>query len=130
VLSSLNSERAKHGLPALHMNSELIDSAHHHNLTMAANNEMSHQCSGEPSFTARISNAGYNWGAAGENIGWNSDMSTGGALQLEYDMYGEGPGGGHYENIVSKGFKDVGIDVWFDNVNHKLWLTEDFGARR
>jgi uncharacterized protein YkwD len=127
VLSALNAERAAHGAAPLSMSSALISSAHHHNLAMAAANTMSHQEPGEAYFSDRISNAGYNWNACAENIGWNSDMSTSGALALETEMYAEGPGGGHYDNIVNKSYRNVGIDVYFDNVHHKLWLTEDFG---
>ena len=128
MLNTLNNERAAHHLPALRMNGALVSSAHGHNLAMANANTMSHQLPGEAYFSTRISNAGYNWQMCGENIGWNSDMSTGGAIALEQDMYAEGPGGGHYDNIVNSSFRDIGIDVWFDNVHHKLWLTEDFGA--
>jgi uncharacterized protein YkwD len=127
VLSALNSERRAHGLAALTMNSDLLSSAHRHNLAMAVANTMSHQLPGEAVFSTRIANAGYRWNACAENIGWNSDMSTGGALDLEYAMYAEGPGGGHYQNIVGQ-YQDVGVDVWLDAVHHKLWLTEDFGA--
>jgi uncharacterized protein YkwD len=130
VLNLLNSERAQHGLPALHMNSHLISSAHSHNLALAAHNTMSHQLPGEASLGTRISRAGYSWRAAGENIGWDSSMTTSAALHLERLMYGEGPGGGHYENIVSKTYRDVGIDVYLDQKHHKLWLTEDFGRAR
>jgi uncharacterized protein YkwD len=127
VLNLLNSERAKHNLPALRMNSQLIASAHSHNLAMAAHNTMSHQVAGEASLGTRISRAGYSWRAVGENIGWNGSMSTSAALSLERMMYNEGPGGGHYENIVSTTYRDVGIDVYLDQQHHKLWLTEDFG---
>jgi uncharacterized protein YkwD len=127
VLNVLNSERAKHNLPALRMNSQLIASAHSHNLAMAAHNTMSHRVAGEASLGTRISRAGYSWRAVGENIGWNGSMSTSAALSLERMMYDEGPGGGHYENIVSTTYRDVGIDVYLDQQHHQLWLTEDFG---
>jgi uncharacterized protein YkwD len=44
-------------------------------------------------------------------------------------MYDEKPPGdtGHRDNILSKNYTNVGIDVYFDNVNGKVWLTEDFG---
>jgi uncharacterized protein YkwD len=134
VLGTLDAERHAHGLASLRMDAELISSAHQHDLTMAAQNEMSHQLPGEAVFSTRISDAGYDWSSAGENIGWNSVMTTAGARQLEYDMYDEGPPPAgqinHYANIVNHSYQDVGIDVWYDNVHHKLWLTEDFGAPR
>jgi uncharacterized protein YkwD len=129
VLRQLNAERHAHGLPSLTMNSQLISSAHKHNLAMASHDLMSHQVPGEAYFADRILAAGYNYSWAGENVGWNANISTAGVLQLETMMYDEGPGGGHYENIVNKHYTNVGIDVWVDTVHHKVWLTEDFGSR-
>jgi uncharacterized protein YkwD len=133
VLSQLNAERAAHGRPALTMNSELIASAHAHNLAMARADQMSHQLPGEAYFADRISAAGYHYRNAGENIGWNSAVSRSGALALESEMYAEGPPSdgsvNHYWNIVSRNYTNVGIEVWIDTVHHTLWLTEDFGSR-
>jgi uncharacterized protein YkwD len=39
-------------------------------------------------------------------------------------MMDEGPGGGHYENIVSPRFRRVGIGLVYDN--GRLYLTNDF----
>jgi uncharacterized protein YkwD len=129
LLGMLNDERAANGLPALTMNAKLIQSAHTHNLDMARQNEMSHQLAGEAFFADRIEAAGYNYQYAGENIGWNSVQTLDGVRQLEQIMYDEKPPGetGHRENILSKNYTNVGIDVYFDNVNGKVWLTEDFG---
>jgi uncharacterized protein YkwD len=129
VLEQLNTQRHKVGAKPLRMNSQLITSAHRHNLAMAAANQMSHQLPGEASFGQRITAAGYAWRYAGENIGYNSQLTTSGALALGTMMFNEGPGGGHYENIVNRHYVDVGIDVYIDTVHHVLWLTEDFGSR-
>jgi uncharacterized protein YkwD len=129
VLAQLNQERAANGLPALRMNSQLINSAHAHNLAMAQANTMAHQEPGEAYFSTRITNAGYRWQSCGENIGWNSDMSQAGAQQLETIMYNEPANDptNHRANILNVNYRDVGIDVIFDQVNKKLWLTQDFG---
>jgi uncharacterized protein YkwD len=129
VLGLLNSERAAHGLGALRMNSQLLRSARAHNLMMAKYDTMSHQLPGEAYFTDRIAATGYSWQTAGENVGWNSDQSTSGALYLEKLMYNElPPNDGHRRNILNSAFRDVGIDVYFDAHTGKLWLTEDFGS--
>jgi uncharacterized protein YkwD len=129
VLALLNSERAAHGLGALRMNTQLLRSARAHNLMMAKYNTMSHQLPGEPYFTNRIAATGYSWQTAGENVGWNSDQSTSGALYLEKLMYNEvPPNDGHRKNILNSAFRDVGIDIYFDAHTGKLWLTEDFGS--
>jgi uncharacterized protein YkwD len=112
------------------MNPQLMQSARKHNLAMAQANTMSHQLPGEPSFSQRISNAGYNWQTCGENVGWNSDMSQAGAQQLETIMYNEPANdpNNHRANILRPTFRDVGIDIYFDQANKKLWLTADFGG--
>jgi uncharacterized protein YkwD len=129
LLQMLNSERRANGLPGLTMNADLIQSAHSHNLDMAAQNEMSHQLPGEAYFADRITDAGYKYEYAGENIGWNSVQTLDGVRQLESIMYNEKPPGdtGHRDNILSKNYTNVGIDVYFDDANGKVWLTEDFG---
>ncbi|MGH3416893.1 MAG: CAP domain-containing protein [Streptosporangiaceae bacterium] len=128
VLRQLNAERAAHHLRPLRSNSSLISSAHTHNLAMARRDTMSHRLSGEAVFTSRISKAGYRWEYAGENIGWNSGISRNAALALQTTMYNEkAPYDGHRQNILSRNYTDVGIDVYIDSVHHKLWLTEDFG---
>lgn len=128
VLGMLNAERSAHGLPALTMNAKLIASARGHNLDMARQNAMSHQLPHEAYFATRIERAGYHYSWAGENIGWNSDMSLAGVRQLETMMYHETPpNDGHRRNILSKHYANVGIDVYFDHVNDKVWLTQDFG---
>jgi uncharacterized protein YkwD len=128
VRNLINVERARHGLPPVHMNSDLLKSARVHDLNMARANEMSHQLAGEASFGERMDNAGYHWTWAGENIAWNSRMTRAGVLELEKMMYNEhAPNNGHRLNILSKHFRNVGVDVYLDKAHHKVWLTTDFG---
>jgi uncharacterized protein YkwD len=128
VLSSLNSQRAEHGLPALTSNSKLVTSAHRHNLAMAQANQLSHQLSGEPSLGSRISAAGYSWSSVGENIAYNSNRSQAGVLALQQAMYNEtAPNDGHRRNILSSSFREVGVDVIDDPGHGKVWLVTDFG---
>lgn len=127
VLNLLNQERAANHLPALGWDSRLIAAAHAHNLRMAAANTLSHQLPGEPALGTRITNAGYKWSYAGENVAWNSDITLAGATALETMMYNEvAPNNGHRLNILSTHFTTVGVDVVIDSTHHKVWLTEDF----
>lgn len=129
MLALLNQERRAHGRAPLTIAWRLNVSAHRHNLRMAGANVMSHQLPGEPFFATRITNAGYRWRAAGENIGWNSNLTSAGILALEKEMYREvPPNDGHRVNILSPTFKQVGIDVYYDARHRKLWFTQDFGA--
>jgi uncharacterized protein YkwD len=128
VLSSLNSQRADHGLPALSTNAKLVTSAHRHNLVMAEANQLSHQLSGEAGLGDRISAAGYSWSSVGENIAYNSNRSQAGVLALQQAMYNEtAPNDGHRRNILSSSFTEVGIDVIDDSRHGKVWLVTDFG---
>lgn len=127
VHALINTERAQHGLPPVRMNWNLRTAARRHNVTMARADKLSHQLPGEPYFGRRITNAGYRWDYAGENVGWNSDVSRRGALRLERLMYHEKPpDNGHRLNILSRHFRNVGVDVYVDEAHHKLWLTTDY----
>jgi uncharacterized protein YkwD len=127
VLRILNNERAVFGLRPLHMAPALRLSARRHNVQMARYNEMSHQLPGEPDFAQRITNAGYNWSWAGENIAWNSDISLAGVALLERLMYREKPpNDAHRLNILSTHYRNVGVDVYVDRAHDKVWLTTDF----
>ena len=129
MLGLLNQERHAHGRRPLKMAFRLRLSAHRHNLRMAADNTMSHQLPGEAFFASRISDTGYRWRAAGENIGWNTALTLRGLLSLEREMYHEvAPNDGHRLNILSTTFRQVGIDVYYDQTHHKIWFTQDFGA--
>jgi uncharacterized protein YkwD len=124
----INNERAAHGLRPVHMSPALQLSARRHNVRMAAYDEMSHQLPGEPYFGRRITLAGYYWNYAGENIAWNSEMTQAGVVLLERLMYNEkAPYDEHRQNILSRHYRHVGVDVYMDRTNHKVWLTTDFG---
>jgi uncharacterized protein YkwD len=128
MLRLLNKERARHELRPLRMSSKLVSSARRHNVAMARADTLSHQLPGEAFFATRISRAHYAWSVAGENIGWNSQMSIPGLLYLERLMFREhAPDNGHRLNILTRGFRNIGIDVYFDRRHHKMWFTQDFG---
>ncbi|WP_375479400.1 CAP domain-containing protein [uncultured Jatrophihabitans sp.] len=130
VQRALNAERRAHHLAPLTMSSKLKHSARVHNLRMAQANTLSHQLPHEAFFANRITKAGYHWTYAGENIAWNSRISTAAVLQLETIMYNERPPmNDHRQNILSRNYRNVGIDVFIDRIHHKVWLTTDFGHR-
>ena len=131
MLYLLNQERAAHGLRPLYMNSDLILSAHRHNVRMAKADTMSHQLPGEPFFATRITNAGYRWWSCGENIGFTTSLTLAGLYYLQRTMYNETPpANGHRLNILSRNFRQVGIDVYFDAAHQRIWFTQDFGQPR
>ncbi len=130
ILTMINHERRAHHLKALSSSRQLQLSARRHDLTMSQFNSMSHQLPSEAFFGTRLRAAGYRWKWAGENIGYNSRMDTGGVRRLETLMYHEkAPNDGHRRNILNPHFRNVGVDVYIDRAHHKVWLTTDFGRR-
>ena len=128
ILHMINAERAAYHLPPVQMNWRLRQAAFRHNQVMYTYNTMSHQLRGEPDLGTRISKTGFHWTWAGENVGWNSDMSLNGVRYLETVMINEKPPGevGHRLNILNPQYRYVGIDIRWDFIHHKAWLTEDF----
>ncbi|SDJ28847.1 Uncharacterized conserved protein YkwD, contains CAP (CSP/antigen 5/PR1) domain [Frankineae bacterium MT45] len=131
MLALMNAQRRAHHLPPLKMNAKLINSAYAHDRAMVSRNTMSHQVQSEASFAQRIQAARYSFRAAGENIGWTTNVSSKGVLALQNYMYNEkAPANGHRLNILSSTFREVGIDVTVDPRTGKVWFTEDFGRAR
>jgi uncharacterized protein YkwD len=127
VFNLLNSERAQNHLAALKWSSQLVSSAHAHNLKMVSANDFSHQVPGEAGLGPRISATGLSWTWVGENIAWSSVTSTSAADSLQASMYNEKPpDDGHRQNILTTSGTMVGIDVVTDK-SGKMWITEDFG---
>jgi uncharacterized protein YkwD len=96
---------------------------------MAGANTLSHQVGAEPSLGSRETSAGVQWTYAAENIGWTTERSLAGVLDIEARMLAENPpNDAHRRNILARQAQAVGIDVYFDAVHGRLWLTEDFAG--
>ncbi len=127
VFNAINNDRAAAKLPALKWSNQLVASAHQHNLTMKAANNLAHQLPNEAGLGDREHQQGVQWWWAAENIGETSDQTQEGALGLHKAMMAEQPPeDGHRQNILTNQGTLLGIDILIDNQNHKLWLTEDF----
>ncbi|GAA2242436.1 hypothetical protein GCM10010430_25020 [Kitasatospora cystarginea] len=132
VLGLINQARAAQGLPAYTITAGLTSSSEAHNQTMAGGCGMSHQCPGEAELGARVTAAGVQWNAVGENIGYGNGVSTSAqdiaamAVSLTQDMLNETPpDDGHRKNILSSEFTHIGIAVYRD-ASGTVWLTQDF----
>jgi uncharacterized protein YkwD len=127
VFQAVNEARAGQHLPPLTWSPQLQQSAHQHNLAMAAANTLAHQVGTEPDLGSRISATGLKWSFVGENIGWTTAQSRSGALGIEASMFAETPpSDAHRRNILSSTATLIGIDVLIDDNHGRLWLTEDF----
>jgi len=40
-------------------------------------------------------------------------------------MWGEGPGGGHYENMASRSYSEVGCGIYV-TPSRDVWIVQDF----
>lgn len=131
VLAMVNKERAANHLASVASDSDLVASAFAHDVVMAKDESLSHQLPGEPTPDRRMVAAGYTplilWG---ENVGWNGNSSVYGVDQMETTMYNEkAPYDGHRENILNPKLKCIGIAVYIDPVQYRVWLTEDFATK-
>jgi len=95
-----NRERARNGKPPLTADSRLETAAARHNEVMQRQNCFSHQCPGEPGPFDRMTQAGYRWSGAGENI-------FKGPLDCNAAVAGWMNSEGHRKNIVGN-FKHIG----------------------
>lgn len=134
VLNLINKARAEQNLPPYALLDGLTRSAGDHNKLMAAGCGMSHQCPGEPPIGDRETADGVHWSSAGENIGFAGpvDNTTAAiaatAVSLTQSMLDEKPPeDGHRQNILSSGFRYIGIAVLRDSKG-SVWLTHDFAS--
>ena len=115
---------------------QMHNAAAGHNNLMIKYNTQAHTLPGEPNFAQRLTNAGYNWSTAGENIFASVTSPFYGHAAFAID-WGATPTGiqngvGHRVNMMNNSFREVGIAVTPDNIINSvgpLLVTQDFGNR-
>jgi hypothetical protein len=122
--------------PPLAWNDFLGSTALAHSQAMLTANLQAHQLPGEQDPFTRMTNAGYNWNYAAENIYAYAaavfDAEAGFAID-----WGYGPGGmqnpaGHRKNLMDSNLREVGIglvDAPPGSPMGPLLVTQDFGNR-
>jgi uncharacterized protein YkwD len=131
VLAHINQARAKSGLKAYTLSSNLSKASLLHNQVMINGCGLSHRCPGEADLGPRFNAQGVQWSSAGENIGYGSAGSSDSAIikaanGITDSMLAETPpGDGHRRNLLSSGFKHIGLAVTRDSKG-RVWLTQDF----
>lgn len=129
VFQAMNRARAAKHLAALRWDARLQQSAQAHNRAMASANTLSHQVESEPPLGGRESSAGVRWTYAAENIGWTTDRTLAGVLDIQARMLAENPpNDAHRRNILARQARTAGVDVYYDAAHGRLWLTEDFAG--
>jgi uncharacterized protein YkwD len=122
VVDIVNDKRATAGCPALTVDDRLTTAARAHSADMAARDYFSHTTPEGVAFSARITNAGYRWSSAGENIA--KGQRTPQEVMTAW-MNSEG----HRANILNCGFVNLGVGVAANPSGVLLW-TQDFGTPR
>jgi uncharacterized protein YkwD len=119
LLDMANADRARAGLAPLKMDASLVRAARVHAAQMAALGQLSHQFSGEPSLTERISSKStLHLEGAGENV-----ASAGNADDVHEALMASPP---HRDNLLSPNFNVAGIGVV--RKGNKLYVAQDFGT--
>jgi uncharacterized protein YkwD len=92
--------RAANGLGPVRVESRLNDAAASHARLMGGRDKMSHSLGG--SLPKRIGAAGYDWGAAAENLG-------AGYANLDAAMAGWKQSAGHRRNLLNPNVTEIGV---------------------
>ncbi|MEU6478189.1 CAP domain-containing protein [Streptomyces sp. NPDC047017] len=119
IVALVNAERAKAGCSALTLDPALTKAAQEHSADMAAHQNMSHTGSDGSAPSDRISAAGYDWSAYGENVAY-------GYATPEEVMAGWMASPGHRANILDCSFKEIGVGL----AQPGSYWTQDFGTPR
>ncbi|MDK0520611.1 CAP domain-containing protein [Streptomyces sp. ML-6] len=119
VLALVNDEREKAGCSPLTLDAELTKAARAHSEDMAAHRNMSHTGSDGSTPGDRITDAGYEWRAYGENVAHGYDTP-------ESVMAGWMDSPGHRSNILDCSFEEIGVGL----AGPGDYWTQDFGTAR
>jgi uncharacterized protein YkwD len=118
LLEMANADRARAGRPPLKMDEGLVKAARAHAAEMAARKELSHQFSGEPALTQRISaNSMLHLDREGENV---AVATT--ADDAHHALMASAP---HRDNLLSPSFNVAGIGVF--RKDDRIYVAQDFG---
>ncbi|KAG3183445.1 hypothetical protein PC116_g18290 [Phytophthora cactorum] len=121
MLELVNEQRTANSLSLLCMNGKLLPSALHHSKDMAANDFMGHNGSDGSTMEERITEAGFDWTAVGENVAAGqetvSDVMTAWMNSPE-----------HKANILGD-YKMFGTAYAYNaDGTYKHYWTQDFGT--
>lgn len=129
VLTLVNQKRAagatcggvaKPPVAALTLDSKLRCSARFHSKDMGDKNFFSHTGSNGSTFSQRITNAGYTWTAAAENIG-------AGYTSAAAAVNGWMASTGHCNNIMNGTYKHLGVGYYYKGTaTYKHYWTQNF----
>ena len=120
VVTLTNQERAKAGCPALTVDSRLTSAARGHSQDMANRNYFDHNTPEGVTPWTRITNAGYHFSSAAENIA--EGQATPDAVMTAWMN-----SSGHRANILNCNLHNIGVGLAY-NAKHTPYWTQDFGS--
>jgi len=122
VVELVNAERATAGCSALTVDDRLAAAARAHSADMAARGYFDHTTPEGITFADRITDAGYSWSTAAENIAAGQrDPAEVMAAWMESD--------GHRRNIINCDLQHIGVGLAYDANDRPYW-TQDFATPR
>ena len=120
VVTLVNQERAKAGCKALTVDSRLVTAARGHSQDMATRNYFDHNTPEGVTPWTRITNAGYHFSSAAENIA--SGQATPASVMNAWMN-----SAGHRANILNCNLRNIGVGLAY-NAKHTPYWTQDFGT--
>lgn len=123
LLSLLNQDRAREGLPKLEWNYQLAEAARAHTELLANHQALSHRFSEEAALGDRIGTTGLRFDVAAENV------AAGSSVEDIHKGLMDSPQ--HRANILSPKYNSIGIAIIPRGIaiiprDDELWVTEDF----
>jgi uncharacterized protein YkwD len=119
----INNHRAANSRNPLTLQHQLTAAAEDHSQDQANNNFSGHTGSDGSNPGQRITRAGYDWSAWGENVYWNSNDGSANAAFTWWRN-----SSGHNANMLSANFTEIGIGRARSSTGTWYWTT-DFGDR-
>src|ERR1700694_2095771 len=116
LLTLLNQEREKAGLPKLQWDTHLAQSASAHTRKMVEHQELSHQLGGELPLGERIAATGLRFNAAAENVAFAPTID-----EIHKGLMNSPP---HRANILGRQYNSVGFGIAMDE--GALYVTQNF----
>lgn len=136
VVSLINKQRAKRGLPKVSVHAKLVDAARAHSTDMAGQKYFRHSSLSGETFSQRVirhgyKRAGYSYWKVGENIAWGSGLYSSPTVIVQAWMKSKA----HRNVILTKRFRDIGVGAvkcedGFGECEGVVWFfTLDLGRR-
>ena len=126
VVELVNAERARVGMPPLKRNTDLDYAARYHAKDLQDEDYFAHDSYDATnmvcSWSERISKFYSGWNGLGENI-------AGGYSTPENVMSGWMGSSGHKDNILSTGYREMGVGYYYGSNGYHSYWVQDFGAR-